>query len=420
MGASYSFPVDSLRSPSFTQKYGTTPSIMDYARNNFVAQPGDLEKGVRLVPPLIGVYDMHAINWGYRLFKGNLTPEQERPLLNEIIAAKGDDPMFKFGAQQIFGTVSPVDQTEDLGNDHIKAGDYAISNLKLIVKDMEKWLYEEGTDYMEFKIKFYNVANQYRRHLYHVFPYLGGVKFHDFIQGDEQTKIAREYIDKDTQKRAMKWLVNECLTFREWLLPARILDITGYGSGDLDGYQRSVAGNLFSPATITFIAEGERSGQKNLYTLDGYMKDAVDAAMVNTLKRKSLTTEDMNLQNAMIASLAELAGIVKKEGEALSLSGMGGGSFAEDLRSIDEALEEFEECARGESFCSCGKSHGLDETTSYFRQNNDLPKLSGAIARPIALKELKRVISTYKNALGSANARTKSFYTYRSSGWNAQ
>ena len=64
MGASYSFPVDSLRSPSFTQKYGTTPSIMDYARNNYVAQPGDLERGVKLTPPDLGVYDIHAIHWG--------------------------------------------------------------------------------------------------------------------------------------------------------------------------------------------------------------------------------------------------------------------------------------------------------------------------------------------------------------------
>ena len=77
MGASYSFPVDSLRSPSFTQKYGTTPSIMDYARNNFVAQPGDVERGVKLTPPVLGVYDIHAINWGYRLIPGASTPESE-------------------------------------------------------------------------------------------------------------------------------------------------------------------------------------------------------------------------------------------------------------------------------------------------------------------------------------------------------
>ena len=411
MGASFAYPVDSLRSPSFTQKYGTTPSIMDYARNNYVAQPGDLEKGVRLVPPLIGVYDKYAIDWGYRIFPGDLTPEEEKPLLNAMIDEKSGDPMYTFGAQQIFNTVSPVDQTEDLGNDHIKAGDYAISNMKIIVKNMEDWLYQDGADYMEIKIKFYNLATQYMRHLYHVFPYIGGVKFHDFVQGDGTEHVAREYIDKATQKRAMEWVVNQVLTFREWMLPPRILDITGYGSGDLDGHQRSAAAKLFSPVTLTFIAEGERSGQKGLYTLDGYLKDAVDICMASTLKRKNLTIEEMNLQNAMIAALAELAGIIKPEGQALSLAG--GSSLAEDLAAMKKSLEEMERVASDTGFCSCSGHDNLDFSTSYFRQNNDLPTLSGAIARPAALKELKRILNTYKNARGSANARTKAFYDYQ-------
>ena len=97
MGASYSFPIDSLRSPSFTQKYGTTPSIMDYARNNFVAQPGDYERGVRLTPPILGVYDIYAINWGYRLIPDAKTPKDEIPTLDKWIEEKKDDPMYTFG-----------------------------------------------------------------------------------------------------------------------------------------------------------------------------------------------------------------------------------------------------------------------------------------------------------------------------------
>ena len=77
MGASFAYPVDSLRSPSFTQKYGTTPSIMDYARNNYIAQPGDFDRGVKLTPPILGVYDIYAIAWGYRLIPGANTPIEE-------------------------------------------------------------------------------------------------------------------------------------------------------------------------------------------------------------------------------------------------------------------------------------------------------------------------------------------------------
>ena len=407
MGASHSFPVDSLRSPSFTQKYGTTPSIMDYARNNYVAQPGDLEKGVRLVPPLIGVYDIHAINWGYRLFPGDLTPEQEKPLLNQIITSKGDDPMFKFGAQQIFNTVSPADQTEDLGNDHIKAGNYAIANMKKMVPELEKWFYEEGADYMDIKVKFFNLANQYRRIFNHVIPYVGGVYFHDLVQDGNTDGRARVFVPKAKQKEAMTWLVDQALTFREWLLPERILDITGYGAGDLDNYQRTVAGKLLGASTLTFIVEGERSGQPGLYALDAYMKDAVNALIVNTLKHKKLTIEDMNMQNAMIATLAQLSDLVKPEpgfGAPGALA-----SVQEELTAIDEAMKEMEKHSHCGAFCS----HAHDDLTSYFRQNNDLPKLSGAYARPLALKELKRVLNVYRNAIPSADSRTRAFYEYQ-------
>ena len=417
MGASWAFPVDSLRSPSFTQKYGTTPSIMDYARNNYIAQPGDMEKGVRMVPPLVGVYDKYAINWGYRLFPGELTPEQEKPLLNEIVKAKYGDPMYEFGAQQVFKTISPADQTEDLGNDHIKAGDYAISNIKIIVKNMEKWLYEEGADYMDIKIKYYNLANQYRRHLNHVFPYVGGLKFHDFVQGDGSGRIKREYIDKDTQKRAMNWLVNQVLTFREWLLPKNIMDITGYGSGDLDSYQRSVAAKLFTGTTLTLIAEGERSGQKNLYTLDEYLKDAVDATLVTTLKHRNLTIEDMNLQNSMVAALASLAGLIKGDNPAADTSSYNSAladtyGFSEDLREMEKALALMDEECASESYCSYSHASS-NHLNSYYRQNNDLPKLSGALVRPAALKQLQRVLKIYKSSRNSVNERTRSFYNYQ-------
>ena len=109
MGASYSYPVEKLRDPQFTQQYGTTPSIMDYARNNYVAQPGDLERGVKLTPPDLGVYDIYAINWGYRLVKGAKTPDDEKPQLEKWIQEKAGDPMYEFGAQQMFSTVDPTD-----------------------------------------------------------------------------------------------------------------------------------------------------------------------------------------------------------------------------------------------------------------------------------------------------------------------
>jgi len=144
MGASFAYPVDSLRSPSFTQKYGTTPSIMDYARNNYIAQPGDFDRGVKLTPPILGVYDIYAIAWGYRLIPGANTPIEEVATLTQWIEEKKADPMYEFGAQQFMAIIDPTDQTEDLSNDHLRAGDYAISNLKIIMSNLEKWAAEPG------------------------------------------------------------------------------------------------------------------------------------------------------------------------------------------------------------------------------------------------------------------------------------
>ena len=140
------------------------------------------------------------------------------------------------------------------------------------------------------------------------------------------------------------------------------------------------------------------------------MKDAVDAVLKNTLRRRALTAEDMNMQNAMVAALAELSDLVKPEGTPMNMP-----KFADDnaLRAeavaVREALEEFVHEAKCGSFCS----HAHEEAKSYFRQNNDLPKLSGALARPLALKELKRIISIYKSAASVADSRTKAFYDYQ-------
>ena len=131
MSASAAIPVDSLRSPSFTQKYGTTYSIMDYARNNYVAQPGDKEKGVRLTPPELGLYDMFSISWLYRPLLDAKTPEDEVPTLSKWISEKSGNLAYRYGKQQFRTRLDPSSVEEDLGDDAMKAGVYGIKNFKL-------------------------------------------------------------------------------------------------------------------------------------------------------------------------------------------------------------------------------------------------------------------------------------------------
>ena len=119
--SSFAYPVDSLRSATFTQEYGTAPSIMDYARFNYIAQPED--QGVHLYPE-VGPYDKFAVGWGYRPIPEAKTPEEEQAILDQWILEKNGDPVFRYGRQ---GNVyDPSTQSEDLGNNAMKASDYGI------------------------------------------------------------------------------------------------------------------------------------------------------------------------------------------------------------------------------------------------------------------------------------------------------
>ena len=405
MGASYSFPVDSLRSPSFTQKYGTTPSIMDYARNNYVAQRGDFEKGVRMVPPLMGVYDMHAINWGYRIFKDAKTAEDEYPYLNKIIADKKGDPMYEFGAQQLFLNEDPTDQTEDLGNDHIKASNYGIENLKYIISNIDKWFAQENKNYDDIQEMYLACVSQYMRYLTHVMPYLGGVEYKDIVQ-DGKNNYAKRYITKDKQKKAMIWLTDQALNCRKWLLPENIMRITGLESNLYDNFQYSIVGRILGPGIMGSVYEGERSGQENLYTLDEYLKDATNAIFVNTIKSKSLTQEDMNLQNAAVAALMKYSNLDPSMNKGL----MGGLADPEQelKKMMDSVAKESNAFCKRHDKCSFHK-----EEQSYARHNMTPAKLSAGVGRPIITATLKNILNLYKAKRGTGDARTRAYYDYQ-------
>ena len=407
MGASYSFPVESLRDPAFTQKYGTTPSIMDYARNNYIAQPGDMEKGVRLVPPLIGVYDKYAINWGYRIFKDTKTPEDEYKYLNALIEEKKGDPMYKFGAQQLFMTVDPTDQTEDLGNDHMKAGNYGIKNLKLIIANMSKWLGVKNDNYEEIQEMYKACLNQYMRYLTHVMPYLGGVEYTDLVQ-DGSKEYAKAYIPKEKQKAAIEWLVDQALHCREWLLPDEIMRTLGIDSNTFDNFQTSIAAKIFNPGVMGSIYESERSGQKDLYTLDAYLNDAYSIVFRNTIQGKKLTQEDMNMQNSVVAALSKYSNLdpsLNKESP-----------FSKGLATVDpeKALNDFMAQATQDSrsFCNAGCAVHKDEV-SYARHDMAAAKLAAGVGRPLLTATLKKIHQLYKSKMGSGDARTRAFYEYQ-------
>ena len=145
MGSSSAYSVDSLRAPGFVQRMGVAPSIMDYARFNYVAQPQDKGAGFYAA---VGPYDKWSIEWGYRLIKDTSDPEKEKPTLNTWILNKAGNPIYRYGQQQ-FNTIDPSGQTEDIGDDAIKASDLGIENLKVTTSKLIEWTVKPGEDFAE-------------------------------------------------------------------------------------------------------------------------------------------------------------------------------------------------------------------------------------------------------------------------------
>ncbi|MFT4741120.1 MAG: hypothetical protein ACI9L9_001912, partial [Marivirga sp.] len=171
MGSSVAYSVDSLRSPTFTATHGVAPSIMDYARFNYVAQPGD---GVTNYFPKIGEYDDWSIQYGYRAIANVETAEDEEAILNEWITEKAGNPQYRFGRQR-GGPVDPSAQTEDIGDDSMESSELGIENLKRITNKLLDWGTETGENYDDLQELYNNVVGQYNRYMGHVTANVGGI-----------------------------------------------------------------------------------------------------------------------------------------------------------------------------------------------------------------------------------------------------
>lgn len=405
MGASHSFTLDNLRDPSFTQKHGTTPSIMDYARNNFVAQPGDLERGVRLTPPPVGVYDIYAINWGYRLIPGADTPEAEKPTLDRWIAEKSGDPMYEFGAQQFLGLVDPTDQTEDLGNDHIKAGDMAISNLKIIMNNLEDWAGEPGEDFELLADKYKAMCSQYLRHVGHVYPYIGGVVFKEIRQGEKGNLAQRSFIPKAKQREAMKWLLKQART-SDWMVPPALVAKFEEPYQFRDKMQRNIVACLLFSTSLERIKEGGELDPKVNYTLPEYIAEAYDGIFDASKKGKALDATERNMQQAAIDVMTTYSGLKPKEAKKTS-------AFA--LSPVDEYAEAIALSTLPEMPCGFSPCQAYEDGDhSFFRLLLNQNPLPATELRPMMTSLLRKTFALYKARRAStADVSTRDFYDYQ-------
>lgn len=210
MAASAAIPTDSLRSVSFTQQYGTTASIMDYARFNYVAQPQD--KGVKLTPPYLGVYDYYAIEWGYKYFPNQMGYKKESLELQKFVDKHQGDPFYRYGLQQTSTRYDPSAIEEDLTNNPVKAATYGMKNLNVILKNLDKWI--PDNEDTKRKGELYNeILSQAFSYVRHVYANVPGIYLY---QTSESSGLPRyKVVPKQQQRESALWLLKQARTFGE-------------------------------------------------------------------------------------------------------------------------------------------------------------------------------------------------------------
>lgn len=215
MKASSAYPTDSLRSGEFTQKFGIAATIMDYARYNYVAQPGD--KGIRFVRQL-GPYDHYVINWGYRYLPDANNAEAEVPTLDKWIEAKANDPMYRFGSGS--GGYDPESQTEGIGADVIKASTYGLKNLKQVAPKLYDWTAAQTNDYDDLEELYGELLGVWSRYIGHVVTNVGGVR-EERMKPSQQGYIFTAVPAKE-QTTSLNWLLKNAFSSPEWLHQSKI------------------------------------------------------------------------------------------------------------------------------------------------------------------------------------------------------
>lgn len=266
MGSSFAYPVDSLRSPSFTSTHGTAPSIMDYARFNYVAQPED---GVTNFYPAIGEYDKWAIKWGYTWFPEDMSKNEIEQTLDEWTKDRADDPRYFYGS----GGNDPRVQTEDLSNNAMRASELGMKNLGRITQSLIEWTARDGADYEELEELYGQIVAQWGRYLGHVTNNIGGI--YETDKTYDQEGPVYEFVSEQKQRRAMDWLGAYGFEAPEWMFNEDVLDRINESSvvDDIRSAQSSLVSSVASPQLLGRLIEWEARSEEDSYTAFEMMDD---------------------------------------------------------------------------------------------------------------------------------------------------
>lgn len=299
MASSAAYPVDSLRSPTFTATHGTAPSIMDYARFNYVAQPED---GVTNFYPQIGAYDKWAIKWGYTWFPEEMSNEVVQDTLNKWIRQRADDPRFFFGS----GGNDPRAQTESLGKDVMRANELGMKNLARITDNLIEWTRQEGENYEQLEELYGQIVSQWRRYLGHVSNVIGGIYATD--KTFSQDGPVYEFVPEEKQRRAMNWLAQYGFHVPDWMLNEKVLDRINESSvvDNIRNAQADLVSDVASPQVLGRLIEWQARSEGEVYTPFEMMDEMRNAVWNELDENTAINVYRRNLQRAYLEHMQYL------------------------------------------------------------------------------------------------------------------
>ncbi|HXF96206.1 MAG TPA: zinc-dependent metalloprotease [Gemmatimonadales bacterium] len=298
------YPVDSLRSPGYTSRHGTSYSIMDYARFNYVAQPGD---GAWLRPK-IGVWDYYAIDWGYRRIPGATTPEAERPVLDSLARLQDRQPWLRFGNPD---GIDPRTQTEALGDDPVRATRFGLANIRRLVPQLLPAATGDPLkDYDLLDDLYGRLIGQWALEMNHVAVVVGGVYRHEKYPG--QPGVIHTPVPRERQAEAVRFLNENAFATPAFFFDPEILrriEPTGFVDR-VRVRQTALLTTLFQDARLARLAEQEATlPAGRAYTLSDLFRDVRRGVFTElAAARPSVDPYRRNLQQAFVDQMQRLIG----------------------------------------------------------------------------------------------------------------
>ncbi len=378
---------------------------MDYARFNFVAQPGD---GVKMLTPNLGPYDMFAIEYGYRWYPER-DPEAEHKHLEQLLSCYADNPLYRYSeAQDSREAVDPRALSEDLGDNNIKASRYGLANLRRVVPNIIKWTTtgEPGQNYDEASNLYSSVLGQWNRFMYHALANVGGIYIDNATI--DNGKKAYTFVEKERQRDAVKFLIDEAFTDTDWLFNNEISDYTYLVQNTpigrieqapsfmLTNYQSYLLWDLLHNDRLVRMLENEARNGRDAFTAVEMTDMLHNGIFKSTIQGRTPGVRERSLQknyiDALIIAACEKQGV--KDGVALR-------AMESDLPAINAKTPDL-----------CGHNHALGEQTCAGRKLNFSSTQANRVSDAISIKrgELMRVRSLLKSRTGTADKTSRYHY----------